>query len=53
MQWLSQAADIIGILGAIFSLFAWLQTRNLRQELDKEKARQNKKVTVVLQNGGE
>lgn len=53
MQWLGHAADVVGILGAIFSLFAWLQARNLRQELDKERARQNKKVMVVLQNGGE
>lgn len=44
-------ADIAGILGAIFALFAWIQTRQLRKEIEKEKQRMNKKVTVTLSLG--
>ena len=50
-EWISLIADIIGIAGALFALFAWLQSRQLKQEYDKEKARQHKKVQVVLQHG--
>lgn len=46
-------ADIIGILGAIFALFAWLQSRALKKELDAEKERQNKRVNVSLQHGSQ
>lgn len=49
---LSLIADVIGILGAIFALLAWLQARALKQTADEEKKRQNKKVQVVLQHGG-
>lgn len=45
-------ADLIGIAGAVFALFAWLQARRLRETIEREKQRQNRKVTVVLQSGG-
>lgn len=45
-------ADVVGILGALFALFAWLQTRFLRQRILEEEKRQNKKVRVLLQYGG-
>ncbi len=53
MEWLSPAADIVSIVGAFFALFAWLQARRVRQELAKEQQRQNRKVTVILQNGAD
>ena len=51
MEYLSTAADIIGILGAVFALFAWRKARQVQQELRHEQQRQQKKVTVVLQCG--
>ncbi len=53
MEWLSTAADSVGVLGAVFALFAWLQTRQLRRSLQQEEKRQNKTVAVVLQNGAD
>jgi hypothetical protein len=60
MEWFSSSianlgpvADILGILGAIFAFFAWLQTSKLRQEYRREQDRQNRKVTVILQNGAD
>ncbi len=51
MEWLSPIADVVGIAGALFALFAWIKARQVQQELEREKQRQNKKVTVVLQCG--
>ncbi|WP_119071505.1 hypothetical protein [Aggregatilinea lenta] len=53
MEWLGYFADVIGIFGAVFALFGWRQARQVRQELESEKNRQNKKVTVVLQCGAD
>jgi hypothetical protein len=53
MQLMSQIADIVGILGALFALLAWLQTRAINAAMVKEQQRQNKQVTVVLQHGAE
>lgn len=50
MEPLSLIADIIGVLGAVFALFAWLQARRVRQELEREKARQNHRVKIILQS---
>lgn len=44
-------ADIVGILGAIFALLAWMQTLVLRGRMQAEKNRLNKKIRVVLQHG--
>ncbi len=52
-QWLGSAADIIGILGALFALLAWLQARQVQKQFEREQQRQQKKVTVVLSHGGE
>lgn len=52
MQIVSLFADIVGVAGAIFSLLAWLKAVKIKEELDKEKARQNKKVRIILQYGG-
>ena len=52
MQIVSLIADVVGVAGAIFSLLAWLKAKRIKEELDKEKARQNKKVRVILQYGG-
>jgi hypothetical protein len=43
-------ADIIGILGALFALLAWIQTKRLRKYLEKERLRQNEKVKLVLKH---
>ena len=53
MEWLSSTADMIGILGAVFALFAWWQARQLRATLAHEQQRQRKKVTLVLAHGAE
>ena len=52
MQWLGYIADVIGILGAIFALNAWIQSRKNAETLKNEKKRQLKKVSVVLTYGG-
>jgi len=53
MQWLSYASDIIGVLGGIFALFAWLQARRLQKDVEREKRRLNQKISIVLQYGAE
>lgn len=51
MEWLSTTADLIGILGALFALFAWLKARQVQQELAHEQQRQRRKITVALSYG--
>jgi hypothetical protein len=53
MQWLSLLADVIGILGGIFALFAWLQSREVSKQLAAERHRKDKKIRVVLSYGGD
>ena len=53
MELLSAIADIIGILGAVFALSAWIQTRKIREELETERRRQGKRVKVILQCGAD
>jgi hypothetical protein len=53
MQWLGYAADVIGVLGGIFALFAWLQARRLQKDVEHEKKRLNQKIAIVLQHGTE
>lgn len=53
MQWLGLAADIIGVFGGIFALFAWLQARRLQKDVEHEKRRLNQKIAIVLQNGAD
>jgi len=43
--------SITSILSAVFALFAWLISRKTQNELQYERKRQNKKVTVTLQYG--
>jgi hypothetical protein len=52
MQVFSLIADIAGVGGAIFSLFAWLKAKKIQESLEKEKLRQNQKVKVILRHGG-
>jgi hypothetical protein len=51
MDRLSFAANILGILGAVFSLFAWLQALQIKRKIDQEERRQNRIVRVILRNG--
>lgn len=53
LEWIGLVADTIGIAGAIFALFAWRQTRQIRKIQEQELARQNRRVRVILQHGGE
>lgn len=53
MQWLSSIADLVSIVGALFALLAWIQTRQVRKDLARERQRQQRKVTVVLQHGAD
>lgn len=48
MQWLSVAADVIGVLGGVFALLAWLQSRRVSKELEAERQRKDKRIRVVL-----
>jgi hypothetical protein len=52
-QTLGLIADIIGILGAVFALFSWMQARQLKKIQEQEKIRLNQKVGVILQHGQE
>lgn len=45
-------ADGIGIAGAVFALFAWLQTRRIRTEQKLKELRDNREVTIILQGSG-
>jgi len=53
MQWVSWIADAIGILGGIFALFAWLQSRKVSSALEAEKQRKDKKVRIILSYSGD
>lgn len=53
MQLIGQIADIIGIVGGVFAFLAWLQARAIKADMETERQRQNKQVTVVLQHGAE
>jgi len=56
MTWLDImgiVANVLGILGAIFAFGAWMKTRWIQSEMQFEKERQNKKITIHLQHGGE
>lgn len=53
MELLSPIADVVGILGAFFALFAWIKARQVRQILEKERWRQNELVKVILSYGAE
>jgi hypothetical protein len=46
-------ADGIGILGAVFALYAAIQAHFIRREQQQERQRQNEKVDVKLNHGGE
>ncbi len=53
MPWLGLAADIIGVLGGVFALLAWLQSKRLQKDVEREKYRLNQKIAIVLQHGAE
>ncbi|MBL8133259.1 MAG: hypothetical protein JNL42_15465 [Anaerolineae bacterium] len=50
MEAIGFIADGIGIAGAIFALFAWLQARRLRSEQRTRDRRDNEMVTIVLKH---
>jgi hypothetical protein len=47
-EWIRNAADIIGVLGSAFALFAWIQSRRVSKQLKEEKERRDQKIRVVL-----
>lgn len=54
MDWLEIVgiiANIIGIVTAIFSVSIWIKTRWIQQEMQEEKERKNRRITVRLQHG--
>ncbi|QPC80918.1 hypothetical protein G4Y79_14510 [Phototrophicus methaneseepsis] len=53
METVGIIADLIGIAGAVFAFFAWIQARQTQQELIKERKRLAKKVIVKLNYGGQ
>jgi hypothetical protein len=48
-DWISNASDIIGVLGGIFAFLAWIQTLRLRMYQIAERERLNSMIRVVLQ----
>ena len=48
MQYLGWVADIIGVFGGIFALFAWLQSRKTNRDMREEKERQDKIISIIL-----
>lgn len=48
-EWISNASDIIGILGGTFAFLAWIQTLRLRRYQIAERERLNSKIRVLLQ----
>lgn len=51
MEWLGSTADVIGILGAVFALLAWIQSRQVGKKIEQEKQRQNRNITIILRSG--
>lgn len=52
MEWFNAFGTLVGLLAAFFSFMAWLKARRVQRDLQNEKARQSKKITVTLQHGG-
>lgn len=50
---LSLIADIVGILGAVFALMAWLQSLQTRKAINAEERRQRKRVKIIINHGGQ
>lgn len=44
--WLGPIADVLGILSAVFALFAWISALRIRKDQEDEKSRQNQKIGV-------
>ncbi|KAA0224696.1 hypothetical protein EDS67_22780 [candidate division KSB1 bacterium] len=53
MELFNAIGSFVSILAALFSLLAWLKARRVQKDLQNEKARQSKKITVTLQYGGQ
>ena len=53
LEILSFIADLIAVVGVGFSYYAWQKAKAIEAELEQERARQNQKITVQLQNGGQ
>jgi hypothetical protein len=51
MEQISLIADIVGILGAVFALLAWVQAGQINKKIEQEQRRQNKRINVILRNG--
>lgn len=51
MGWLAIAADICGVLGALFALYAGVNTYLLQKKITQEQERLDKKIKVILQYG--
>jgi hypothetical protein len=49
-EWISNTADIIGVLGGVFAFLAWMQTLRLRNYQIAERERLNSRIRVVLQH---
>jgi hypothetical protein len=45
-------ADMIGIVGAIFAVFAWWQSRKTNQDLAQERNRLGRTIAIKLAHGG-
>lgn len=48
-EWISNASDIIGVLGGVFAFLAWIQTLRLRKYQVAEQRRLNSTIRIVLQ----
>lgn len=50
MELVGSIADILGIIGAIAAVFAWLSSSTTNKMLELERKRQNQKIKVILEN---
>jgi len=48
MQYLSLAADVIGVLSGVFALLAWFNTIRIRRDQQREQQRLDEKVRLRL-----
>lgn len=50
-NWQGVIGTIIGIIGTVFAWFAWRKSKEVENFLEKEKARLNEKIKIILKQG--
>ncbi len=50
-NWQGVVGTIIGLIGTVFAWFAWRKSKEVENFLEKEKARLNEKIKIILKQG--